>query len=161
MDLDRIRAGERLLNLGRFEEARQCFAGGTADDLQALFGCAVACHMLGRLEEADALYQRTLAAEPGHQEALANLIAICVERFDLAGVEQYSRRLLELNADSNTALQGLVIVAVERRDFETAAHYYGRVIPAAGPDNDAIEYRLSRQALERLRSFHGAVTHPY
>ena len=75
-----------------------------------------------------------------------------VERFHLGRVEEYSRRLLELNSRSAAALQGLVVVAVERRDYEAAARYFRQIAPAAAPGGDAIEYRLSRQTVERLRS---------
>lgn len=164
MNLDRLREGERLLNLARFEEALECFAGAESEDARALFGSAVARQMLGRFEEAESRYEQLLSADPAHQEALANLIAMSVERFDLDRVASYSHRLLALNADSTAALQGLVIVAVERRQLETAAQYFRRIVAEPRPadaDDDAIEYRLSRETVERLRSFYGAVADSY
>ncbi|HLH38322.1 MAG TPA: tetratricopeptide repeat protein [Bryobacteraceae bacterium] len=153
MPPDDIVTGERMLNLGRFEEALACFAAKEEADLQALFGSAVARQMLGRFEEAEERYERLLAVDPKHQEALANLIAMNVERFHLGRVEEYSRRLLELNSRSAAALQGLVMVAVERRDYEAAARYFRQIVPAGAHGGDAIEYRLSRQTVERLRSY--------
>lgn len=159
--MDRIREGERLLDVGRFEEALVCFAGVEAQDTRALFGCAVAHQMLGRFEEAERRYEKILSGDPQDEEALANRIAMNVERFDLERVERDSRRLLALNNQSMAALQGLLIVALERGDFETAAQYFWRIVPAARSDGDAVEYRLSRATVERLRSFHGATAHPY
>jgi tetratricopeptide (TPR) repeat protein len=161
MVLNRIRIGERLLNLGRFEDALECFAADEAQDLHALFGSAVARQLLGRFEEAEDRYQRILSNDPRHEEALANLIAMSVERFDLERVERYSERLLRLNGEAAAALQGLAIVALERRDFRTAAHYFSRIVPADGPEGDAIEYRVSREMAERLRSLHGTVADSY
>ena len=164
MDLDRLRDGERLLNQARFEEALECFAAAEGNDPRALFGSAVARQMLGRFEEAESRYERLLAAHPAHEEALANLLAMSVERFDLDRVESYSQRLLAVNPASMAALQGLVIVAVERRQLETAAQYFRRIVAEprlADGDGDAIEYRLSRETVERLRSFYGAVADSY
>lgn len=157
MEPDLIRSGERLLNLGRFEEALACFSG--CDDSPARFGMAVALHLLGRFDEAQARYEEVLATDRGHREALANLIAMNVERFDLERVEKYSRRLLEIDPGSLAGLQGLVVIAVERGDYETAARLFGRIVPGECAD-DAIEYRLSRQIMERLRSCDGAIADP-
>lgn len=161
MDPDLIQAGERLLNLGHFEQALDCFAPREMQDLQALFGSAVARQMLGRFAEAEENYERVLAADPAHEEALENLIAMSVERFDLERVERYSRRLFDLNPHSAAALQGLVLVAVERRDYQAAARYFQQIVPAGPPGGDAVEYRLSRQMVERLRSYNGAVADSY
>jgi len=160
---NRIRIGERLLRLGRLEEALASFVAciKEAAGAPALFGCAVALHLLERFDEAELQYERVLAADPKHAEALANLVALSVERFDLERVESYARRLLELDAHSTVALQALVIAAVERREYEIAAQYFSRIRPDAESAGNAIEYRLSPEMVERLRSMHGAIAHPY
>ena len=58
------------------------------------------------------------------EEALANLIAMSMEVFDLERVQRYSRRLVEINPRSVPGLQGLTLVAVERGDMETAARHF-------------------------------------
>ena len=150
---------QQLLEAGRFEEALISFDSG--NDLGCVFGRGVALQMLGRLDEAEAAYDRVLAADPKHTETLANLVALSVEKFDLERVEEYARRLLDLDCDSVIALRGLTVVAVERRDYESAANWFARL--AAGDDHcrDAVEYRLSRQVVDRLREHHGSVTRPY
>jgi len=160
---NRIRTGDRLLKLGRFNEALACFAAGLKEtaDSKARFGCAVALQLLGRWEDAERQYNELLAADPAHEEALSNLVAMSVERFDLGRVERYARRLLELKGDSMVALQALVIAAVERREYETAAQYFSRIVPDTVFGGDAIEYRLSPEMVERLRSLHGTLAHPY
>src|SRR5579863_8368593 len=104
---NRIRTGERLLRLGRPEEALACFVASLkeAPGVPALFGCAVALHLLERFDDAELQYERVLAADPKHAEAVANLVALSVERFDLERVDRYARRLLELDAHSTVALQ--------------------------------------------------------
>ncbi|SRR5579883_593747 len=150
--------GQRFLEEGRFEEALACFQG---DDPRAVFGRAVALQLLGRFEQAESEYQKVLARDPQNQEALANLIALNVERFDLANVERYSRRLLEIAEDAPIALEGLIVVGVERRDYDLAARCFARLKPVQEGSRDAVEYRLSRQMVERLREHHGSITHPY
>jgi tetratricopeptide (TPR) repeat protein len=154
-----LRDGERLLQESRFEDALECFAADTGH--RAWFGRAVALHMLGRFDDAEAAYERVLEQEM-NDEALANLIALNVERFDLERVERHSRRLLERSPTATVAWQGLLVVAVERRDFQTAAdcfrHIDGVNRSMAPADEGAIQYRLSHAIAERLRGMHGAVT---
>ncbi len=151
-----IRDGERLLQENRFQEALECFAANTG--VRAWFGMAAALQMLGRFDEAEATYERVL--EHGvNDEALSNLIALNIERFDLERVERHSRRLLERNRTAAMGWQGLLVVAVERRDFDAAAVYFRHIDENVAPADDrAIQYRLSSTIAERLRGIHGAVT---
>lgn len=151
--------GARLLVDGKWEDALACFesSGGP----KAIFGQAVALQLLGRFEDAANAYDRVLEMDPRHQEALANLVAMCVELFDLERVERYAARLLALDEDSAIALQGLIVVAVERRDYESAGLWFARLRPCEDGRSDAVEYRLSRDVVERLRDLNGPVAHPY
>src|SRR5258708_6749217 len=151
--------GQQYLDEGRFEEALLQFEAG--EDIRCVFGRAVALQLLGRFDEAETAYELVLSADPRHQETLANLIAMSVEKFDLDVVEQYSRRLLDVDCNSPVAVRGLLVVAVERRDYETAAAYLARLTPGDENCRDAVEYRLSRQIVERLKDKHGSIAHPY
>jgi tetratricopeptide (TPR) repeat protein len=147
---DPVSAGVSLLDQNRVNEALACFE--SADDRSAWFGRAVALHLLGRLDEAEAAYLRVMEQMP-NEEALANLVALAVEKFDLERVELYSRKLLEINAEATIGWQGLLVVAVERRDYESAAAYLGRVESrGAIKDESAIQYRLSGNLADRLRA---------
>ncbi len=144
-----IQDGERLLRENRYAEALQCFAAGT--DVRAWFGMAAALQMLTRFDEAEAAYERVLE-QGANDEALANLIALNIERFDLARVERHSRRLLARNGTAMAAWQGLLVVAIERRDFETAAECFSRIDGSTAlADDRAIQYRLSSAMADRLR----------
>jgi tetratricopeptide (TPR) repeat protein len=156
--------GQRFLDEGRFEEALACFQG---DDPRAIFGRGVALQLLARFEEAEAEYLKVLARSPRNEETLANLIALSVERFDLASVERYSRQLLDIAPGAPIALEGLIVVGVERGDYDLAASCFARLKPVEEESRDAVEYRLSRQMVERLKERHrwkeehGPVAHPY
>ncbi len=150
--------GPQLLEEGRFDEALASFHG---DDVRSVFGRAVALQLLGRFEEAESAYESVLASDPNHEETLANLIAMYVEQFHLENVERYSRRLLAISKDAQIGLRGLLVVAVERRDFELAASCFSKLVPSDEIVRDAVEYRLSRQIVDRLKDHHGSVAHPY
>jgi tetratricopeptide (TPR) repeat protein len=154
MNWDPVERGERMLREGRHQEALAWF--DSQEGVAARFGAAVALQLLGRLDEAEEAWE--LVLESGENpEALANLVALNVERFDLDRVERYSGRLLAADADSLVAWQGLLVVAVERRDFETAAKCFARLDGrTAVADDRAIQYRLSRATADRLRGMRGS-----
>jgi hypothetical protein len=95
------------------------------------------------------------------EEALANLIAMSLEVFDLERVLRYARRLVEINPRSVPGLQGLTLVAVERGDMETAARHFSTlaehasesVRPGSDSSEDIIEYRLNRKAIDHFKDF--------
>ena len=153
------REGQQLLNDGRFEEALLVFS--ETQDLAAVFGRGVALHLLGRFDEAETCYQRVLASDPKHEEAITNLIAMNVERFDLVRTEAYARQLLSIRPDSPVALQALVVVSVERREYDAAAKSFARLGSIAEPGRDGIEYRLSRQVADRLKDLDGPPAHSH
>lgn len=158
-DAARIGLGECLLHLNKPEEALAYFEGcwSEAALAPALFGKAAALQLLRRFDESEALYLRFLELHPDSEEALANLLALCLDVFDLARVERYADQLLKRHPKSVAGLQALTLVAFERRFYERAAESYGRlleIIPEEklfqdGPD-DVFEYRLSRKNIELL-----------
>lgn len=151
--------GHELLEQGRFEAALSWFE--QSDDAQARFGRGVALQQLGHFDEAEVAYESVLAIFANHAETLANLVALNIERFELARVERYATRLLEAERDSKIALRGLIVVAVERRDYRAAAAYFARLGPEQAPCGDAVEYRLSWQMLERIKEHYGAPADPH
>jgi tetratricopeptide (TPR) repeat protein len=165
----RVMLGDCLLRLGRHEDALLCFDQCWSDHSrrQALFGKAVALQLLRRFDEAEAHYERLLLLDPKAEEALSNMIAMCLEMFDLEKVSRYARHLFALNVRSAPALKGLAVVALERQEYERAARYIlqlrdaeshtlERDAAAAGssraPNEGAaqIEYRLSSELIDLL-----------
>jgi tetratricopeptide (TPR) repeat protein len=156
--------GQQLLDEGRFDDALAWFE--SHDDIRSRFGRAVALQLLGRFDQAEAAYELVLAADPKHVETLANLIAMNVEKFNLDLVELYSNRLLGIDSGSPIALRGLIVVAVERREYAVAARYFALLAPGGENCRDAVEYRLSRRMVERLKHHplkdpHGSTAYPY
>jgi tetratricopeptide (TPR) repeat protein len=157
-DAARIALGDCLLRLERHADALACFDGCRSEAAQAagLFGKAVALQRLGRFEEAEWAYQRHLVHDPESEEALANLIALNVERRDLERIEEYSRRLLELRPRSRAALQGLTLAALERRDYAAAARHYARLAEATQGEDPppagagTVHYHLPPEAAGHL-----------
>jgi len=159
----RLELGDCLLRLNRLEQALSCFdqCWSDAAQRQATFGKGVALQLLRRFDEAEIAYERALALDGKADEALANLIAMSLEVFDLGRVLRYSRRLVENNPRSVPGLQGLILVAVERGDMDTAARHFSTLVdqgPETDPassegSEDIIEYRLSQKAIDYFRDF--------
>ena len=155
----RLNLAECLLSLRRFAPALECFdqCWSEASQRRALFGKAVALQCLRRFDEAEKHYERLLTIDPYAEEALANMIAMAIEVFDLTRIQKHSQRLLEVNSRSVTACKGLALCAIERSDFTTAARYFKRVAelepgvtipPEQG--SEGAEYRISREVLDSL-----------
>jgi tetratricopeptide (TPR) repeat protein len=159
----RLELGDCLLRLNRLEQALNCFdqCWSDAAQRQALFGKGVALQLLRRFDEAEIAYERMLAVDGKAEEALANLVAMSLEIFDLERVSRYSRRLVEINSRSIAGLQGLTLVAVERGDMETAARHFSllaehapeSIRPVQDSSEEILEYRLNRKAVGRFKEF--------
>ena len=155
----RLQLADCHLRLKRFEAALACFdeCWSEGSRRRALFGKAVALQLLRRLDEAEKLYERLLTIDPSAEEALANLIAMSMEVFELARVQKYSQRLLEINSRSTVALKGLALAAIERMDYTAAARYFHRalelepeIMHQPAQPSDAVEYRISRKIFDNL-----------
>ena len=132
-DEGRLGLGACLLHLSRPEEALTnfdaCWSEGARG--RALFGKAVAHQLLRHHDEAEAAYRRLLESDAKSEEALSNLLALCVETQDWGSVEHYAKRLLEISPQSVQAHRGLAAVALERQEFEAAVHHCGRIVEYA------------------------------
>jgi len=134
-DSARLGLGTCLLHLHRVEEALANFdcCWSDASRWRALFGKAVALHLLGRWNEAEAAYDRLLLSDPKSAEVLSNLIGMSIETHDLEAATRFSMRLLDVFPRSTIALRGLATVALERQEYEDAVRYCGQVVELA-PD---------------------------
>ena len=158
-DSARIALGGCLLHLKRPEDALACFEACWSEGafLASLFGKAVALQLLERREQAEAMYHRLLDYAPDSEEALSNLIALCMQQYALNRVQRYAEQLIGLRPDSVIALRALVATALERREYESAAGYFERLqehvpendVSSAG-GNQPVQYLLRKQDLARL-----------
>jgi protein O-GlcNAc transferase len=134
LDAARLGLGASLLYLNRLDAALGAFHGcSPAAEIPAAFGKAVALQLLHRFGEAEMAYESLLAADPGSEEILSNLIALNIETEDLDRVRDFSQRLLKISSQSTAALQGLATVALDRQDHHAAARYCDRIVQLA-PD---------------------------
>jgi tetratricopeptide (TPR) repeat protein len=132
-DEARLGLGACLLHLDRAESALASFDSCWSDAarLRAWFGKAVSLQLLRRFGEAEATYERLLGSDPHSEEALSNLIALCIDAGDLEGARRYASRLLEVSPQSTVALQCLAALALERREYEAAVRYCGKIVERA------------------------------
>jgi tetratricopeptide (TPR) repeat protein len=94
---------------------------------------AFALHQAGQLAEAERVYQRILAAQPGHFDSLHLLAVISYERGEYAQALDQINLILEKDPDNSVALNhcGLALKALKR--FEEASASYDRAL-AVQPD---------------------------
>jgi tetratricopeptide (TPR) repeat protein len=99
----------------------------------SLMANALALHQAGRLAEAEKIYQRILAAQPGHFDSLHLLGVILFQRGNHAKAVQQIDIALKKNPDNVVALnnRGNALLALSR--FEEALASYDRAL-ALRPD---------------------------
>ncbi len=154
----RIRLGACLLHLNRAEEALASFERALSSEPErALFGKAVALQKLSRHKDSELAYRELLRMAPNYIEALGNLIALSVERQDVASLAEFSNRLLQLEPQSKIALQGLATHAIWNRDGAAAVKYCSALVeidPTSfeARSNLAFARRKLRPATRAMRS---------
>jgi tetratricopeptide (TPR) repeat protein len=155
----RLALGACLLKMKHPQEALEEFEQIRRDRGKALFGKAVALHLLGRTREAAKTYEELLTMQPDSEEALANWIALSVEACDFEQVQTLAERLLAKAPRSKVALQGLAAVALERGDRYAAASYQDQFLestpvetpPAETPPDDVAAWHNLRIAIEHAQ----------
>ena len=100
---------------------------------EAILRQAVQCHQAGKFAEAEALYRRVLAAQPGLADAHVNLAMILLFRGDLDGAASSCRQGLTIQPNHARAhcYLGDILAAQNRPDEAVAS--YGRAL-AVKPD---------------------------
>lgn len=124
------------LSLKQYKEAITALDECLAKDAKyrpAIYTKAVALHLTWTFDEAVKLYEQVLESEPTSEETLLNLISLGLQQKNLALLEKYSKRLLEIKPDAPEGLEGLAVSAFARGEFDVAAGHYKRLtelIPA-------------------------------
>src|SRR5882762_930013 len=112
LDPKRVEARHGLgicfLQNGASEKALDAFEQclkAKADLEPAQFGKAVALHVAGKTDQAEALYRKLLARNPNSEELLGNLVAVGIARKDKAVIKEFSERLFKVLPNSPAALE--------------------------------------------------------
>jgi tetratricopeptide (TPR) repeat protein len=106
------------------ERQRSIPSHQTAINIAAWLVEGFTLHQAGRLDEAERLYERILAAYPDHSESLYLLGAISSQRGDHAEALSRLDRALQSSPDNAPILnqRGLALTALERRDEALASY---------------------------------------
>ncbi|MCS7042953.1 MAG: tetratricopeptide repeat protein [Bryobacteraceae bacterium] len=118
--------GLSQLRLHRAEEALallEKYLERHPGDAAARFGRAVALQLTGELEQAVKLYEE-LVSDPLHgPDTLVNLIQIYRQQKNADRLEECSRKLLEMQPDSEAGQEAAAYAAFLREDYATAASH--------------------------------------
>jgi TolB-like protein/thioredoxin-like negative regulator of GroEL len=139
-----IRLGEALIDLGRLEEGLASMELGLQlepDNASALALMARAQWLYqGRIDEAIALYRRSLALAPEAGYTHLQLALLHSIRGDLDEAERFARQAVVLQEQAMSGTQGLLVVGARSR--------LGYVLYLRGQYDDAIrEYRREQEFL--------------
>ncbi len=121
----------------------------------SLFERGLAAHQAGRLEEARALYEQTLATQPDYFDALHLLGVIRVQSGEAAAGAALIERAVALNPNAAAALSNLGWALTETGRFDDAVAACRRAI-ALDPGAVAAHANLGN-VLGRLGRFDGAI----
>ncbi len=94
----------------------------------AHYDAALADVGIGKLDDAAAHLRAAIALDPAFLAAFANLIAVDLQRGDLAEARQFADRFVALAPDSARALYSRGIVALRSGDARTARADFGRLL---------------------------------
>jgi tetratricopeptide (TPR) repeat protein len=139
-----VRLGETLIDLGRVEEGLASMERGLAlepDNASALALTARAYWLYqGRIDDAIALYRRSLALAPEAGYTHLQLALLHSVRGDLDEAERFARQAVLLQEQAMSGTQGLLVVGARSR--------LGYVFYLRGQYDDAIrEYRREQEFL--------------
>jgi arylsulfatase A-like enzyme/Tfp pilus assembly protein PilF len=135
----RVQLGLLLTETGKTAEALQVLArlakGNNPDALNA-YGIALADE--GKVDEADAEFQRVLQVDPNNAPALQNLGIVALRRDDVSGAQANLARALELNPRLPLALNTMGVVFARQNDFARAVEMWNRAVEVDPRQYDAL-----------------------
>ncbi|MBV9771718.1 MAG: tetratricopeptide repeat protein, partial [Bryobacterales bacterium] len=142
----RLGVGICELHCNRAEAALASFEAGLRaqpDNTKALYGKAVALHLMGRngetgrTGEAMELYEKLLPENSSDAELLTNLIGVALAQMQYEKVRGFSDKLLELSPTAEAGLAGTVAAAMAAGDYKAAAHAGAQLVKTAGTSFEA------------------------
>jgi tetratricopeptide (TPR) repeat protein len=144
--------GECLTRLNRAREGVEAFdaAIAIAPDVRLHFGRALALEELSELDAARADFEKVLALDPAHAEALARLALLAVQRGDAKAARDLAGRSLAINPRGATARIANASAALEQKDLVFAEEQVVAMMrdPELGPINRAFGHSLAGDILD-------------
>ncbi len=149
----RSMAGDALLRLERFDEARAEYEAVTAAQPRsgaAWSNLGMALSRGGQQERAAAALRRAVEIEPGNGRSRANLAAVLIEAGDITAAAPQAEEAARLNPSNPAArfLAGLALSAIGR-EAEAAVHL--RAALQLDPSNDDAREQLARLERRTIR----------
>lgn len=114
----------------------------------AAFSQALAWHQQGNLDQALALYQKTLERDPKHTDALVNMGLICLQRNQYAEGADWIQRSLKIDPRQPDALSNLGVAQAALKKHADAVETFSRAI-ALNP-KDPVLYNNRGGALKDM-----------
>ena len=144
--------GECLTRLNRAREGVEAFdaAIAIAPDARLHFGRALALEELSELDAARADFEKVLALDPAHAEALARLALLAMQRGDAKAARDLAARSLAINPRGATARIANASAALEQKDLAFAEEQVVAMMrdPELGPINRAFGHSLAGDILD-------------
>jgi superkiller protein 3 len=149
----RVQLALLLTETGKTDEAVKLLeplASGTNPDALNAYGVALADQ--GKLDEADALFQRVLQLDANNAPALQNLGIVALRRDDVGAAQANLARALALNPRLPLALNTMGVVFARQNDFAQAVEMWKRAVEIDPRQYDA----LFNTGLVEARAGHAA-----
>ena len=144
--------GECFSRLGRSREAVEVFDSALklAPDPRLHFGRALALEDLSALDAARAGFEKVLALNPAHSEALSRLAVLAGQRGDSKAARDLATRSLAIDPRDAAARIALASAALQENDMITAEGQVSALLqdPNLGPVNRAFALSLAGDILD-------------
>jgi len=144
--------GTCLSRLGRPREALENFDAAilVAPEDRLYFGRALALEDLSELDLARAAFEKAVALNPAHAEALARLALLAVQRGDAKGARDLAARALAIDPKEAAARIALAHAGLEQKDLATAEVQVSALVrdQSLGPVNRAYAMSLAGDILD-------------
>ncbi|MFP4392892.1 MAG: tetratricopeptide repeat protein [Desulfohalobiaceae bacterium] len=149
-----FREGHLYQELGRFEEARECYRQALAHNENStvvLNNLGVICMNEGDREEASAWIKQALDADPAYDQPWINLANLLEKQGDLQEAEVAAKNAVLLK-ESPSALVRLGYVLQRQERLEEALEVYGRALEIDPEDSKGVTLFLAALGLRTTPS---------
>ncbi len=127
----RILHARLLMITGKLDEAREEFnllLSEDASDAAVLYGLSIIEGLESNRKAQKELLERTIAADPGHADALSALGDLCLEDKEYDKAKKYFDQALKIDQGNFVALLGQGAVLLQNKDYARASQTYTQAI---------------------------------